>query len=85
MPCFPQVQFEYCHTETATKRQGCPHSRFQQVFEKGKINNIIFLMGDLKNEESECVKWRSMDWIDLVQNRYRWQVLVAAVMNLSVP
>jgi hypothetical protein len=26
-----------------------------------------------------------MDWIDLAQNRDRWQALVNAVMNLQVP
>jgi hypothetical protein len=26
-----------------------------------------------------------MDWIDLAQEKYRWQALVNAVMNLQVP
>jgi hypothetical protein len=26
-----------------------------------------------------------MDWVDLAQNRDRWQALAIAVMNLSVP
>ena len=26
-----------------------------------------------------------MDWIDLAQNRDRWQAVVNAVMNLQVP
>jgi len=31
-------------------------------------------------------KWGGgMDWIDLAQERDRWQVLVNAVMNLWVP
>jgi hypothetical protein len=31
-------------------------------------------------------KWvGSMDWIDLAQDRDRWQALVNAVMNLQVP
>jgi hypothetical protein len=29
------------------------------------------------------VKW-DMSWIDLAQDRYRWRVLVNAVMNLGV-
>ena len=28
---------------------------------------------------------RDMDWIDMMQNRDRWQALVNAVMNLGVP
>jgi hypothetical protein len=28
---------------------------------------------------------RGMDWIDLAQDRDRWQTVVNAVMNLPVP
>ena len=32
------------------------------------------------------VKWdESIDWIDLAQERDRWQALVNAVMNLGLP
>ena len=34
------------------------------------------------------LKWTfktGMDWIALAQNRYRWRVLVIAIMNLQVP
>jgi len=31
------------------------------------------------------VGWRSMDWIDMAQDRDRWWALVNAVMNLGVP
>jgi len=30
------------------------------------------------------VEWRSMDWIDVCQDRDRWRVVVNAVMNLRV-
>ena len=31
------------------------------------------------------VGWGSMDWIDLAQNRERWQALVDVVINFQVP
>jgi hypothetical protein len=31
------------------------------------------------------VGWGGMDWIELAQERYRWQALVNAIMNLRVP
>ena len=31
------------------------------------------------------VEWWDMDWIDLAQDRERWQALVSVVMNLWIP
>jgi hypothetical protein len=31
------------------------------------------------------VGWGGMDWIDMAQDRDRWQALVSAVMYLRVP
>jgi hypothetical protein len=31
------------------------------------------------------VGWGDMDWIDMAQDRERWQALVNAVMNIRVP
>jgi hypothetical protein len=31
------------------------------------------------------VGWGGIDWIDMAQDRDRWQALVSAVMNLRVP
>jgi hypothetical protein len=35
--------------------------------------------------ELQDVRFGGMNWIDLAQERERWQVLVNAVMNLQVP
>jgi hypothetical protein len=39
---------------------------------------------DIKTELSER-EWGVVDWIGLVQDRYRWRALVNSVMNLRVP
>jgi hypothetical protein len=39
---------------------------------------------DIKMELKE-VGWEDIDWNALAQDRYRWQVLVHAVLNLRVP
>jgi hypothetical protein len=31
------------------------------------------------------IEWDDVDWIGLAQDRYRWRVLVTAVMNLRIP
>jgi hypothetical protein len=31
------------------------------------------------------VGWEGVDWIDMAQDRDRWQALVNSVMNLPVP
>ena len=31
------------------------------------------------------VRWVGVDWIDLAENRDRWQVVVSAVLKLRVP
>jgi hypothetical protein len=31
------------------------------------------------------IGWRSMDWIDLAQDRSQWRILVKMAMNLRVP
>jgi hypothetical protein len=31
------------------------------------------------------IVWDGVDWIGLVQDRYRWRALVNSVLNLQVP
>jgi len=40
----------------------------------------VYIKKDLQE-----VAWGRMDWINLAQDRDRWQALVNAVMNLQVP
>jgi hypothetical protein len=40
---------------------------------------------DIIKMDLQAVGWGSIDWIDLGQNRDRWQVLVNVVVNLGVP
>jgi hypothetical protein len=41
-------------------------------------------MDNIKMDLRE-IRWESMDWINLVQDRDQWRALVNAVMNLRVP
>jgi hypothetical protein len=45
------------------------------------VKPILRWEGNIKMDLQD-VGWKSMDWIDLVQNRYRWRAIVNAVMNL---
>ena len=51
-----------------------------------KVNIILCTYrrrcGDNTKMGLQDARWVSMDWIDLAQDRYRWQVLVNAVMEL---
>jgi hypothetical protein len=42
-------------------------------------------MGDNIKMNLQEVGWGGMDWIDMAQDRDRWQTLVNVVMNLRVP
>jgi hypothetical protein len=44
-------------------------------------NSLVIQPKQWKRE----VGWRGMDWIELAEDRDRWQALVNAVMNLQVP
>jgi hypothetical protein len=57
---------------------------------------MVFWWGNLRErdhlEDTGILRWnlrkwngRGMDWIDLSQDRDRWQALVDIVMNLRVP
>jgi hypothetical protein len=41
--------------------------------------------GDNIDMDVKEVGWRSMDWIDLAEDRDRWRAVVNAVMSLRVP
>jgi hypothetical protein len=48
---------------------------------------FIYLALSLDNIKIDLQElgWGGMDWIDMAQDRDRWQALVNAVMNLWVP
>jgi hypothetical protein len=41
-----------------------------------RVDNIKMNFGE--------IDWGGVDWIGLAQNRYKWRVLICAVMNLRV-
>jgi hypothetical protein len=40
---------------------------------------------DNSKMDLQAVGWEGMDWIDMAQDKDRWQTLVNVVMNLRVP
>jgi hypothetical protein len=57
---------------------GTPERKTQSVRPRLKLEDNI----KINLQEME---WESMDWIDLAQDRNRWQALLHAVMNFQVP
>jgi hypothetical protein len=54
--------------------------RKRSTLKTSDVDWRVILKMDLQN-----LGWRGMEWIELAQNRDRWQVLVNEVMNLRVP
>jgi hypothetical protein len=50
-----------------------------------KTTNINLLCNMSHKMDLQEVGWRSMDWIDLAQDRDRWRAIVNVVMKLRVP
>jgi hypothetical protein len=40
-------------------------------------------MGDNIKMNSKEMEWEGFDWVNLSQDRYRWQAVVNALMNLQ--
>ena len=51
---------------------------------KRQLERLKLRWDDIKMDHQE-VGCGGMDWIQLAQDRDRWQALVSAVMNLRVP
>jgi hypothetical protein len=45
----------------------------------------VFRWEDNIKMDLQDVGWKTVDWIDMAQDRDRWRALVNAVMNLRVP
>ena len=52
---------------------------------KSRVGGRRHIWGDDIKVNLKEVGWGGMDWIDLAQDRNRWQKLVSAVMNLRDP
>jgi hypothetical protein len=52
-----------------------------------KFNVLQLILSFLPTifKEGQEVGWGGMDWIDLAEERERWQALVNVVMNLWMP
>jgi hypothetical protein len=76
----PFCHFIYCVTFTLVLLQGAPEGRRPLGRPRRRWED------DIKMDLQE-VGWGGggMDWIDMAQDRDRWQALVNAVMNLRVP
>jgi hypothetical protein len=52
---------------------------------KRRLGRPRYRWEDNSKMDLQEVGWRSMDWIDMAQDRDRWRTLVIAVMKIRVP
>jgi len=64
-------------------KQDLPIAGALFIFHKLKV--LRHRWDDNIKKDLQEVGWGGTDWIDLVQDRSRWPVLVNAVVNLRVP
>jgi hypothetical protein len=56
----------------------------ESLRERGRFEDLGLARRIILKIYLQKVRW-GMDWIDLAQDRDRWQALINAVMNLQVP